>query len=149
MGKEIVKCKVLGLSVNKTTRCPDYTCDNCPEASTKIKQLSVKQPQIRTFNFSPEERKIFASPETIAVKIYDFLTDFIKHNNESLIREFYFHYRDFEKFLQNLPLLKKPYDSYIEKIYNLSVLLSKHSRQRKNIPLDCFFISLQKTQLKH
>jgi hypothetical protein len=140
MKREIVKCKVDGKTVNKEAKCPDYTCDDCPFDNEKrsSKPTASSSETTRYFQFTEAERKVFAKGNfRLAQEIYYFLQEFIENHKEDEIREFYWSYEKFKKYL--------PHCSHeTERLYSLSLLISRHCNQRKNIPLDCFLYGLKR-----
>lgn len=42
MNRETVYCKALKIEVNKLVKCPEYTCEQCPEIKPKVNPISSK-----------------------------------------------------------------------------------------------------------
>lgn len=106
----------------------------------KNERISNKQ---RTFSFTSEERKVFAKGHLdLAIRIHDFLKDFIDKHDEDFIRDFCWQHEKFNSYLNAITFLKAEHSTRIEKICELSRLIARHSKQKKNIPLDCLLLGV-------
>jgi hypothetical protein len=142
MRKEIVFCKALQTPVNKEFRCPDKDCDTCQEVNI----TTEKTARHRTFTFTDLERKVLAKKDlSFALRVYNFLNDLTTEFNESEFRKHYWNFLDLISYLkrQNLYLgwEGNEFETYIEDLDSLYALISRHIRQKKNIPLDCLLIT--------
>ena len=138
MGKEIVECKASGLKVNKASKCPDYTCDNCPE-------LKIFTAGHRHYDYKKRSSEpITVSP--LAFPLYDFLKWIIELDQRQL-SECNQKIHDVKDFLQDNALLlsKDELTKAIEHIETLALIkhqIGNNKQQKKNIPLDCLLIFL-------
>lgn len=141
MGKEIVFCKVLQARVNKEIRCHGKDCDTCLEVNISTEGTARHQP----FTFTDSERKVFAKKDlSFALRVYNFLNDFITNLSEEVFIKHYWNFTDLIDYLKKQNLYLKiegnEFETYVEDLHMLYALIHKN-RKNKGIPLNCLLIA--------
>jgi len=107
--------------------------------------------------FTDSERKVMAMKDlSYALRVYNFLNDFIANLNEKEFRKFITHSSNFDNlagYLRKQNLYSRiaggQFEIYMEDLYTLYVLIYKHMNQKKSIPLDCLLIAYRAGKKKN